>query len=139
VTFLKKYLQTTEADAEGENAHVVSAFEQFPVGFFLLQAIHQAGDHDQARRHVDVEDVFPAPVFREPATDGRADRGRERRGHGEHGHAFGAVVFREFDQRQGKRQRDQRAAGEALQGTEDDHALQAPGHRAQQRGGEKTQ
>ncbi|MNE28588.1 hypothetical protein D3C80_1220330 [compost metagenome] len=132
MAFLQKHLQATEPDAEGENAGVVGAFQQFPVGFFLLQAVHQAGDHDQAGRDVDVEDVLPAPVLRQPAAEGRADGGRERGGHGEHGHAFGAVVFRELDQGQGERQRNQRATGKALQGAEHNHAFQAPRHGAEQ-------
>ncbi|MNV57780.1 hypothetical protein D3C71_1501280 [compost metagenome] len=114
MTFLQKYLQATEADAKGDDAGVVGAFQQFPMRFFLLQAVHQAGDHDQAGRNVDVEDVFPAPVFSQPAAQSRADGRRESSGHGEHRHALGAMVFGEFDQREGERQRNQRAAGKAL-------------------------
>ena len=138
MAFLEEHLQAAQADAQGEDAGVIGALEQFPVRLFLLQAIHQAGNHDQAGRDVDVEDVLPAPVFREPATQGRADGGGEGGGHGEHGHAFGAMVFRQLDQRQGERQGDQRAAGKTLQGTEHDHAFQAPGHGAEQGGEQET-
>ncbi|MNP17487.1 hypothetical protein D3C76_1099210 [compost metagenome] len=139
MAFLQEYLQTAKADAQGNDAGVVGAFKQFPVGRFLFQAVHQAGDHDQARRDVDVENVFPAPVFRQPATERRADRWREGCRHRKHGHAFGAVMFGKFDQGQGEGQRNQRAAREALQCTKDDHAFQAPGHGAEQGGREKSE
>ncbi|MNI55563.1 hypothetical protein D3C73_1105220 [compost metagenome] len=139
MTFLEKHLQTTQADTQRDDAGVVGTFEQFPVCRFPFQAIHQAGNHDQPRRYVDVEDVFPAPVFREPAAQCRAYGGGERGGHGKHGHAFGAMMLGQLDQGQGERQRDQCTAGEALQGSEHDHAFQAPGHGAKQRRDKKPQ
>ena len=100
-----------QAQAEGNDAGVVGGLQQLPVRCLLLQAIKQPGDHDQAGRHVDVEDVFPAPILCQPAAQRRADGGGEGGGDGEQGHALGAVVLGQFDQRQGERQRDQRAAG----------------------------
>ncbi|MNN14750.1 hypothetical protein D3C81_1278290 [compost metagenome] len=133
MAFFQEHLQAAQADAKRNNAGVIGAFQQFPVRFFLFQAIQQAADHDQAGRDVDVEDVLPAPVFGQPATQGRADGGGKGGGHGKHRHAFGAMVFGQLDQGQGECQGNQRAAGKALHGAEDDHALQVPGHRAQQR------
>ena len=60
--------------------------------------------------------------------------GREGGGDGEQRHALRTVVFRQLDQGQGERQRNQRAAGETLHGAEHDHAFQVPGERAEQRG-----
>ncbi|MNY52970.1 hypothetical protein D3C86_1886910 [compost metagenome] len=102
------------------------------MSFLLFQAVQQPADHDQAGWNVDVENVFPAPVFREPAAQGRADRGGKGGGHGEHGHALGAMVFGQLDQGQGKGQWNQRPPGKTLHGAKHDHAFQAPGHRAQQ-------
>ena len=132
VPLFKKHLQAAQPQAQGDDACIIGAFQQLPVRVFLLQPVHQAGNHHQARRDVDVEDVLPAPVFGQPAAEGGADGGGEGGGHGEHRHSFGAVVFGQLDQGKGKRQWDQRAAGKALQGAEQDHAFQVPGHRAQQ-------
>ncbi|MCY1220664.1 hypothetical protein D9M72_326890 [compost metagenome] len=138
MAFLEKHLQAAQPKAERNDAGVVGALQQLPVRGFLFQAVHQAGNHQQARRHVDVEDVFPAEAFRQPAAQGRTDGRGEGRGDGEQRHALGAMVFRQLDQGEGEGQRDQRTTGEALHGAEHDHALQAPGQGAEQRGDQET-
>ncbi|MNE66393.1 hypothetical protein D3C80_1619380 [compost metagenome] len=114
MAFLQEYLQATQADGHGDDAGVVGALQQLPVRCFLFQAVEQAGDHQQARRDVDIEDVFPAEILGQPAAEGRSDGRSEGGGDGEQRHALGALMIRQLDQRQGERQRDQCAAGETL-------------------------
>ncbi len=138
MAFFEKHLQAAEAGRQRDDAGVVGTLQQLPVRLLLLQAVEQAGDHHQARRHVDVEDVLPAPVLGEPAAERRADRRGEGRGDGEQRHALGSLTLRQLDQRQRESQRDQRAAGEALQRPEDDHAFKVPGEGAEQGRDQKT-
>src|SRR5690606_25101053 len=131
---LKKYLQTTQADGHAQDARVVTLLQQLPAWFALVQTVQQPEGHQRAGHNVNVEDPFPAVVFRQPAADGGADGGREGSGDGEHRHALGPDIQRQLGQHQGEGEGNQRAPGQALQYPEQDHALEVPGHGAEQRG-----
>ena len=81
-------------------------------------------DHQRAGHEVDVEDVLPAQVLGEIAADGRADRGRKGRRERKQRQADRLLRLRQQrdDDREG--QRDQHAAGEALDGAQHDHLRQ---------------
>ncbi|MNT39918.1 hypothetical protein D3C72_1762040 [compost metagenome] len=80
VAQIEYQLQCTHADHQGDQADVVH-LRLFDVLRATLQLVthHQCGE--DAERHVDQEDPFPAVVVGDPATK---DRPTDRRHHGDH-------------------------------------------------------
>ena len=74
---------------------------------------------------------MPAVVIGQPAANRRADGRAERRGHSEDRHADGLFGRRQERQDGVERERNQRAAGDALAGAEQNHHVQAGGKGAE--------
>src|SRR5690606_4762646 len=137
MAFLETHLQAAQTDRHGDYAGIVTLAQQLPARGAAVQPVEQPQGHECAGDHVDVEDPFPAEILGQPAADGGADGGGEGGGDGEQRHALGAYVQRQLGQHQGEGEGDKGAPGQSLQHPEHDHALQAPGHGAEQGGDDK--
>ncbi len=134
VALFQHHFQQTQPHRHGDDADEIHSLDHPPVHRLLVQSVSQHGQHQQSGRHVEVEDVVPGHLFRQPATQGRADGGGEGGAQAEQRHAGGSLLQgqQSHDEREGHG--DQRPSGEALQRTEDDHAGEVPAERAEHGG-----
>ncbi|MNQ76859.1 hypothetical protein D3C85_917080 [compost metagenome] len=136
--FFEGVFQAAEEQRQKHHAQVIRAFEQRQFGLVDLDQ-HWHGDRDENPRHqVDVEQPVPGRDVGDPATDHRP----QCRCQGRHC-AYGRggdhpLLAGEEHEGRGEHQWNHRAAQKPLQGTEGNHALDVPGHAAQQAGQGET-
>ena len=133
VAEVEQDLQRAHAQHQGGQADVVHLrlFQPFRAAL-QLAAHHRAGE--DADRHVDEEDPFPAVVVGDPAAQDRAGDGRDHRHHRQQRDRLSAPCRRIDRQQQRLGDRVHRPGHEALQRARQHQQAHAVGDAAQERG-----
>ena len=103
-------------------------------GLGLAEIGREAGEGQDADRHVDVEDPAPVVGLGQPAAQGRAQDGADHDAHAPHRHRLAVLLLGIRIEQHGLRQRHQRGAEQALHQAEQHHLGQRAGEAAQHRG-----
>ncbi len=138
VAQVEHQLQGTDTDHQGDQADVVH-LRLLDLLRAPLQLVAHHQRSEDAQRHVDQEDPFPAVVVGDPATEDRPADRRHHRDHRQQRQRLPAFLARIDRDQQRLRDRVHRAGHEALQRTRQHQHAHALRQAAQQRGDDEGQ